>query len=231
MVVRIGVARGLVPHGALQGHFLLVAVEALALPAQDHHMLEAFALLHRHLRALEHAFVLVRDDDHLDARGVHTVEHVLFGQQMGGGHAHGAQLVQGHEDRPEFQVTAQNQHHLVALADAQGLEQVGRAVALFLQLSKGITDAGPAFIRPQHGQPVGFFLGDAVGHVVGEVEALRAGDAELLVEIIVGGKGRGAVKVFVAERFHHAFAPSLMTTAMKRQSPSTAYITWGRLES
>ena len=231
MVVRIGIPRGLVPHGALQGHFLLIAVEALALAAQNHHVLEAFALLHGDFRASEHAFVLVGDDHHLDARRVHAVEHILFGQKMGGGHAHGAQLVQSHENRPEFQMPAENQHHLVALADAQGLEQVGCAVAFFLQLSKGITDAGTGFVRPKHGQPVGFLLSDPVGHVIGKVEALRAGNAEFLVEIIIGGEGRGAVEVVIAKRFHYAFAPSLMTTAMKRQSPSTAYITWGRLES
>ena len=156
-------------------------------------MAQAFAIFQGFFGALEHALVLMGYHHHLDFGGVDAVDHVLFGKKMGGGHGHRAQLVQRHQNRPELQMAAQDEHDLIALADAQRMKQVGRAVAFLLQLPKGITNHRAGFIRPQHGQAVGLLYGDAVGHIVGKIEAFWPRDMEFFIEIIISGKGRGAI--------------------------------------
>ena len=121
---------------------------------------------------------------------------------MRGGHGDRAQLVQRHDNGPELQMAAQYEHDLIALFDAEAAKQVRGAVAFRLKLPKGITNARARFIRPQHGKAFRFGLGNPVRHVVGEVEALRAGNAEFLVKIVIGGVFGGAVQVIVTNWFH-----------------------------
>ena len=57
--MRIGLALRLLPHGALRGHFPLIAVEALALALKHHYVFQAFALLHGNLSGFKDTLVLM----------------------------------------------------------------------------------------------------------------------------------------------------------------------------
>jgi hypothetical protein len=129
-----------------------------------------------------------RGDDQLDVGRVVPVDQVLGGQQVGGGDGDGAELVQRQQAEPEFVAPLQDQHHRIALADAQGTEQVRGAVAGLLHLPEGEAGGLAVVVAPDQGHPVRLGARVFVRHVVGEVEALRHLDGKVVVEILVGSE-------------------------------------------
>lgn len=97
-------------------------------------------------------------------------------------------------------------------------------------LLEGEGALAPVHVRPLQGALVGLFLGDDVEHVVGEVEVFRDVDAEIVQVILVGAEIRLSQKALV-KRHKTLTSGYLMTTAMKRQSASMAYMAWGMAES
>ncbi len=62
---------------------------------------------------------IVDTDDGLDARTRVTVNNVVLGQHVGCRYHYGTQLVQGQHHHPPFVAAFQNEHHGVALANAE----------------------------------------------------------------------------------------------------------------
>ena len=152
-----------------------------------------FACCHQHADAgtLGHgqAYLLgyvgvVDADDGLDRGAGVAIDNVVLGEHVGGGDDHGPQLVQGQHDDPPLIASLEDEHHRVALADAQRLEIGGGLVALLLQLCEGGANLRTLVVGPEQGQLVGCFLGPLVHHVIGEVEVLGDDELEVLVVIL-----------------------------------------------
>ena len=171
---------------------------ALARAAADDAQLDGGAALHRLLR-LCRAAAIGGADDGGDARGLEAVLKVLFHQLIRRGDRDRAELVEPHDHGPELPVAAHDQHHAVALLDAQRAEVVRRAGAHLLHLLEGEAALGLFAVEVDHRETVRLLLRDGVHHVKGEVEALDVlevhgqGIARLVL-------GRGNEVVHVAER-------------------------------
>ena len=92
---------------------------------------------------------------------------------------------------------AQNEHHLVALLDAQTDKEVGRLLGKAGDLGKGEGALAAVHVRPLQGALVRLFLGDDVEHVVGKVEVLGNVDAEIVQKILIGAEFRLPQKALV----------------------------------
>lgn len=130
-------------------------------------------------------------------------------------------------------------HHRVALLHADGLEVVGGAIGVQHHAAEVVLHHIALGIGPQKGLALGILRAVAIHHVIGKVEGIGADDAEILVEVVVVDKLTLDGHIFVIKRLHkripsfgyQALVSSFTTTAMKRQSPSRAYMAWGREES
>ena len=100
------------------------------------------------------------------------------------------QLVQGEDRKPEFVSPFENQHHHVALSDAETLEIGGRAVGLPLHVGERELNLRTLIVRPEQRFPVGLFLRVGVHHVIREVEILRDADMQVLSVILLRAEGR-----------------------------------------
>ena len=156
------------------GEHLVFGVKGLPafLFAVDHHLDHGLAILgdgpvglrrHRAVRRAHHGG---------HARGLEAISNVLFQQLVGRQDHDGSQLVQSVDDEPELIMALEDQHHLVALFDADGLEIVGGASAFPLDLIEGEAALGLVLGDMQEGQLVGVLLGDGVHHVEGEIEGV-----------------------------------------------------------
>ena len=184
------VARGRQPggpgeFGAGPGQGLVEVDPAGPRAAHRHLQLQGGRLRLRGVHVLQHQGVR-RGHDQLDVRGVVPVDEVLGGELVGGGDGDGAQLVQRQQAEPELVAPLEDQHHRVALADAQGAEQVGGAVAGLAHLREGEAGGLAAVVAPDQGHLVGLGAGVLVHHVVGEVEGGRHIDLEMVPEVLVG---------------------------------------------
>ena len=92
---------------------------------------------------------------------------------------------------------AQNQHHLVALLDAQTDKEVGRLLGKTGDLGKGEGALAAVHVRPLQGALVRLLLGDDVEHIVGKVEVLGNVDAEIVQKILIGAEFRLPQKALV----------------------------------
>ena len=195
------------------GEHLVFGVKGLPafLFAVDHHLDHGLAILgdgpvglrrHRAVRRAHHGG---------HARGLEAIGDILFQQLVGRQDDNGPQFVQGVDDEPELIMALEDQHHLVALFDADGLEIVGGASAFPLDLIEGEAALGLILGDMQESQLVGVLLGDGVHHVEGEIEGvvvlvfdslegavlILRGDDEVLVHPALGvglalaAEGRG----------------------------------------
>ena len=111
-------------------------------------------------------------DDRLDRGGVQAVGQVVLLEHEGRGDHHGTKLRQGQSHEPELVVAAQDDHHHIALADAEGGQVVGRLVRPTLHVAEGEEVLLPLRVAPDHGAAVGLGLCDVVNDVVGEIEGV-----------------------------------------------------------
>ena len=132
---------------------------------------------------------LARRHDRLDPGHVAAVNDVLLGQQVGRGNHHRPQLVQREDREPEFVAAFENQHHRVALADAEAPEPRGRAVALAFEVGEGELNLLALVVGPQQGLFVGLLRGIGVNNVVGEIEIFGNADMQVPAEILLRRKG------------------------------------------
>ena len=132
---------------------------------------------------------LARRDDGLDPGRIAAVDNVLFGQQVGRRDHHRAQLVQRQNREPELVAALEDQHHHIALSDAEALEIRGRAVAFALDVGKGEPDFGALVVGPQQRLLAGLLGGVCVHHVVAEIEILRNPYVQVLPVILLRDEG------------------------------------------
>ena len=125
---------------------------------------------------------------HLDVGSVATVHDIFLCQQVGGGDNDGAQLVQGHDAEPEFIAAFQNEHHHVAVSDAEALEIAGRHVGVTLHVGKGKLAVFAFIVGPKQGRFVGLFGSPGVYDVVAEVEVLGDIYFQVFFEVLLGCK-------------------------------------------
>ena len=125
------------------------------------------------------AVAVVGGDHHgLHVHGLDAVVNVGSHEGMGRGDGHGAQLVERHDDVPVLIVSLEHEHHMVALADAVGAEDVGRLVAEPGHLGKGEEPLPLLLVAPDHANLLRLLLGQGVHHVIAEVEVFRRLDGK-----------------------------------------------------
>ena len=118
-------------------------------------------------------------DDRLDGRAVQAVLQVVLLEHEGGRHHDRAELRERRGHEPELVVAAQDDHDVVAAADA-GVRQVVRGlVRPLLHVGEREHVLLALGVAPHHGATVGVGKRDVVDHVVAEVEALGAFDGEI----------------------------------------------------
>ena len=100
-----------------------------------------------------------------------------------------AQLVQRQNREPELVAALEDQHHHIALSDAEALEIRGRAVAFALDVGKGEPDFGALVVGPQQRLLAGLLGGVCVHHVVAEIEILRNPYVQVLPVILLRDEG------------------------------------------
>ncbi len=165
-------------------------------------------------------------DDGLDRRGIAAVDDILLGKQVGGGDHHGSEFVEREHREPEFIASLEDQHHGVALSDAEASEIGGRAVALALQVGEGEALFTPLVVGPEHGQPIGLFGGIDVHDVIGEIEMFGHPDMQVLPELLLRGE------VGAGEKSGNKIHTSYNIMARKRTVlPSSAFMPCGSPES
>ena len=120
----------------------------------------------------------------------HVVGDHPFARQVSRRNHDRPQLVQGEDRKPEFVSPFENQHHHVALSDAETLEIGGRAVGLPLHVGERELNLRTLIVRPEQRFPVGLFLRVGVHHVIREVEILRDADMQVLSVILLRAEGR-----------------------------------------
>ena len=123
------------------------------------------------LNLLHHIVVVNANDGFHRSPGV-AVNDVVLGEHVRGGNHHGPNLVQCEHHNPPLVAPFQDEHHRVALANAERHEVGGGLVRLLLQLPEGGANLFAQVVGPQQGQLVRCFLGPCIHHVVGKVEVL-----------------------------------------------------------
>ena len=107
----------------------------------------------------------------------------MLGEHVGGRNHDGTNLTKGQHHNPPLVATLQDQHHGIALANAERLQIGCSLVALLFQLFIGGTYLLALVVSPEQCQFLGRFLGPCVHHVVSKVEVL--GDDELQVLVVI----------------------------------------------
>ena len=141
-------------------------------------------------------------DDGLDPRRLDAVLHVVLLEHERGGDDDGADLVQAERRDPERVVAAQDDHDLVALADALRQEEVGRLVGQAREVGKAQVVLLALGVAPDHGHALGLGGTDLVDDVVGEVEVVGHVYAEA-GQVALGVEGLGAVALVDVEHVGH----------------------------
>ena len=134
--------------------------------------------LHRNLR-LRGGLAVGRAEDGLHVARLEAVGEVMHHQLVRRGDDHGAELVAREDREPELVVALQDEHHLVAAADAERGEVVRGAVRLLRHLAERDAPLGEVVRNVQHRKLVRRAPGDLVDDVEGEVEPLRMAEADV----------------------------------------------------
>ena len=129
--------------------------------------------------------LVVAADDGLHRGALIAIGNILRGEHVGGGNGNGAQLVQGKHREPPLIVTLQDEHHLVAMTDAELLKVGCGLVGLLLQVLEGGSHLLTALAGPQQGHLVGSYLCPLIHHVVGEIEILWYPEMQILLEVFL----------------------------------------------
>ena len=144
--------------------------------------LERGTLGHCLLYLAEH-ILLAYADDGFHAGALVAIDNVVLGQHVCGGYDHGAELVESEHRDPPLVAALEDEHHHVAMSDAE-LSEIGCGlVALALQVGKRREHLGALVVGPDERHLVGLLLGPDVHHVVGKIEVL--GNDELQMFVIV----------------------------------------------
>ena len=138
---------------------------------------------------------VVGGDEHLGVGGFAAVDDVLARQQEGGRDGDGAELVEGDEGEPDVGPLLEDQHHDVALADAQAGEGAGGLVGAVADVAEGEGLDVARVVEVHEGALAGVFGGPGVDDVVGEVEFSGDFQAAVGLEVFVG-RVFGAVEEF-----------------------------------
>ena len=93
--------------------------------------------------------------------------------------------MEGDNREPKLETAFEDEHHHVAVADAQRLEVGGRFVALAFDVGKGKVDAFAPVVGPEQGLLVGLDAGPFVYDVIPEVEILGYLYLEILHEVFL----------------------------------------------
>ena len=168
--------------------FLIEAAPALALAVHEDAGRHLRTLLQRQLHLMR-AVAGRRAQHGLCARRTEAVDQILLEQLVGGQNRHRANLVERHHRNPELIMPSQHQKHAVALADAQRVEIVGRAVGQARNVGKGEPALGLVPVDVQHRQLVRRGLCHFVHDVEGEIEMLRILESNRLeraVRVLLG---------------------------------------------
>ena len=123
----------------------------------------------------------------------------------------------------------EHQHHGVALLDAHFLQRAGRLIGFFGDIAKGQRLFAAVHMLPHERDAIRLRLCDFVQHVERVVEVFRHVHVEVFQIIFIRTK-LGLVQKLLVKR-HVSPSSYLITTAMKWQSESTAYMAWGMAES
>ena len=202
LILGISIAHRLLPLVGGGGEALVVAAPAGAAGAHQHLVAQGRAVGLGLLHGVRHAGGVLRADDGGHVRSVDTVADVLGSKQVRGRDGDGPDLVQGNDDGPELVVPLEDQHHGVALLHADGLEVVGGAVGIQHHAAEVVRYHIALGIGPQEGLAVGILPSQAIHHVVGKVEGIRALEAEILVEILIADEVALDIHIFMVQRLH-----------------------------
>ena len=159
----------------------LAVVGAPARPlAVDDDLDEARAQLLLRLLGLLGRRAVRRAEDRLHVTGLEAVGEVVRHELVRRGDDDRADLVAREDDGPELVVPLQDEHHLVALADAERLQVVRRAVRVLRHVLEREAALRHVVGDVQHRQPLRVAPRDLVDDVEGEVEALRVLEDDVL---------------------------------------------------
>ena len=98
--------------------------------------------------------------------------------------------MQRNQAEPEAIAAFQDEHHLVALADAQVAQIIRHFIAVVFDLREGEGGLLARFIAPYQRGTIGEVLCQLVNDIVGEVEVFRHVDAEIGEKLVVRTKSR-----------------------------------------
>ena len=114
-----------------------------------------------------------------------AVGNILFQQLVGRQDHHRAQLMQGVDNEPELVMPLEDEHHLIAFFDADGLKIVGGAAAFTLDIVESETAFGAVVGHMQERQLVRLPAGDGIHHIEGEIELIIVFIADTLQRAVL----------------------------------------------
>ncbi|MPN36544.1 hypothetical protein SDC9_184053 [bioreactor metagenome] len=100
-------------------------------------------------------------------------------------------LVQCRHRKPDLGALLENQHHHVALADAERAKQVCRAVALVFDVKKGIAPHVARVVRPHKGKLFGLMVRPRVHTVIAKIKVVWVLNAKAVLQLVIVLKGGG----------------------------------------
>ena len=103
---------------------------------------------------------------------------------MGGGNGHGTQLVQGEHGDPPLQTALQNEHHHIAMTDAQLLQVDCCLVAALLQVGESQANFLAFVVGPKQCQLVGLFFSPCIHYVVSKIKVLWNDEFQVLLIVV-----------------------------------------------
>ena len=141
-------------------------------------------------------FLIATSDDSLDGRLFAAVNDVFGSEQERCRNNDCTNLMECDDAGPKFESALQNEHHHVALSNAEALEKACHLVRFFLQLLEGETSLLFFVVGPKKCQFVGSFFCPCVHHVVSKIEVLRYDEFKVLFKILHRGEGALLQKTF-----------------------------------
>jgi hypothetical protein len=96
--------------------------------------------------------------------------------------------VQCNDAEPELVATLQDEHHHVAVANAQALEIAGRHVGIALHVGKRKLAVLALVVGPKQSGFVGLFGCPGVYNIVSEVEVIGYINLQVLYKVLLGSK-------------------------------------------
>ncbi len=141
-------------------------------------------LLKRLIGVLRHV-AIGGDEERLHVRRLDAIGKIVGHELAGGGNDDRADLVDAEDDRPELPVTLQNEHHLIAAADAEGRKIVRNPVGLPGDISKRKPPFALVIGDVHHRQFVRILSGNLINDIVGEIESRKITEFDVL-ELTLG---------------------------------------------